>query len=114
VSDALRHARASELFLHACELTAAERENYLQAACGADAALRKEVEDLLARDQGAEHREFLETPAAPSAGTTPIKSGTDLLGARSFEEALAGASLRRGLAWLVLVAALIAIGLLLA
>ncbi|MCK6457778.1 MAG: serine/threonine-protein kinase [Phycisphaerae bacterium] len=45
------HARASELFLAARRLPAEARGEYLDRACGADAALRAEVESLLRFDQ---------------------------------------------------------------
>ncbi len=45
-----RHARASELFLGAVALPAAERSAFLRRECGADVALCREVEELLACD----------------------------------------------------------------
>jgi tetratricopeptide (TPR) repeat protein len=44
------HHRVKEIFWHAAELGAGEREAYLQEACGDDAALRREVASLLAHD----------------------------------------------------------------
>jgi formylglycine-generating enzyme required for sulfatase activity/serine/threonine protein kinase len=45
-----RHQRAKELFLAACELDAREAAAFLQRECGADAELRREVEELLGVD----------------------------------------------------------------
>ena len=44
------YAAASEFFIAACELPLAERAAYLDSACRGDAALRAEVEELLAYD----------------------------------------------------------------
>ena len=48
-----RHLRAKEIFLAACELPPQECAAYLDEACGSDAGLRREVDDLLAFDQPA-------------------------------------------------------------
>ncbi len=45
------HERGKQIFLEACDRPAAERAAFLDAACGGDAALRREVESLL------EHRD---------------------------------------------------------
>ena len=45
-----RHARISELFVRASDLSAAEQSAFLDDACGEDAELRADVETLLARD----------------------------------------------------------------
>ncbi|MGA2866906.1 MAG: serine/threonine-protein kinase [Verrucomicrobiota bacterium] len=52
------------VFGAALRLAPAERANYLDQACGGDAALRQRVEGLLNAYQQAEN--FLETPAAPT------------------------------------------------
>src|SRR5271155_5762618 len=59
--DAERVRRLEELYHSALERGAAERAAFLQNACGADPALREEVESLLAHDQEAE--DFIEAPA---------------------------------------------------
>src|SRR6202451_2540902 len=59
--DAERVRRLEELYHSALERAAAERAAFLQSACGPDAALRQEVESLLAHDQEAE--KFIEAPA---------------------------------------------------
>ena len=59
--DAERVRRLEELYHSALERGAAERAAFLQSACGADPALREEVESLLAHDQEAE--DFIEAPA---------------------------------------------------
>ena len=47
-----RHEQAMSVFLHAVELGEDERSEYLTRACGNDAALRTEVEELLGIDRG--------------------------------------------------------------
>ena len=59
--DAERARRLEQLYHSALEHAAAERAAFLRSACGADAALRREVESLLAHDKEAE--DFIETPA---------------------------------------------------
>ncbi|MEW6742458.1 MAG: bifunctional serine/threonine-protein kinase/formylglycine-generating enzyme family protein [Planctomycetota bacterium] len=59
-----RHQRITEVFLRACELPPGERAAFLSQACGGDAALRAEVESLLAHDEKAV-RVFGATEAAP-------------------------------------------------
>ena len=53
-----------ELFFRALELEPEERRGFLDRACGDDAALRAEIEELLAADARAQT--FLESPAAPA------------------------------------------------
>ena len=50
MNDADRHARLSEMFAKAIDLPPDERIDYLDSICGDDAALRAELDDLLARD----------------------------------------------------------------
>ena len=64
-----KHQRISELFLAACRLEGTERQAFLERQCAADAALRREVEALLARDS--ETADFLETPAMLVVGAAP-------------------------------------------
>ncbi|MFO0837283.1 MAG: serine/threonine-protein kinase [Phycisphaerae bacterium] len=45
-----RHRRVSDIFLAAVDLAPAERAKLLERSCGDDAALRREVEELLDRD----------------------------------------------------------------
>src|SRR5829696_1251568 len=58
-----RWREVESLFLAMRDRVPGERATFLQQACGADAALRQEVESLLAADQGATG--FLEQPLAP-------------------------------------------------
>src|SRR5436305_1058040 len=59
--------QAKSIFLHAVEIAAgAERGAYLDAACGADAGLRREVEELLGHHGGL--GSFLEGPALDATG----------------------------------------------
>ncbi len=59
--------RANELFLHALELSApGARQEYLDAACAGDAALRAEVEALI--DASTRAGSFLESPAVHRGG----------------------------------------------
>jgi serine/threonine protein kinase len=58
--------RIKQVVAGALDLPAEERAGYVAGSCGADAALRREVESLLAAHQQAET--FLETPASVIAG----------------------------------------------
>ena len=67
-----RHARVKELFLAACDLAGAERDAFLARECGADAALRAEVEDLLGVDEAGVSALERPAPAAdPFAAPEP-------------------------------------------
>ena len=59
-----RWREVEALFLATRDRVPVERATFLEQACGADAALRREVESLLAADQGATG--FLEPPGAPA------------------------------------------------
>jgi serine/threonine-protein kinase len=61
MSDPARYRRIDQLFAAALERPPAERTAFLNAACAGDAALRSEVERLLAAD--ADVADFLEQPA---------------------------------------------------
>ena len=63
--DAERVRRLEQLYHAALDHAVAERPAFLQSACGTDAALRREVESLLAHDQEADN--FIETPALEMA-----------------------------------------------
>jgi serine/threonine protein kinase/tetratricopeptide (TPR) repeat protein len=63
--DVERARRLEQLYHSALEHAAAERAAFLRSECGADAALRHEVESLLAHDKEAE--DFIETPALEMA-----------------------------------------------
>jgi serine/threonine protein kinase/WD40 repeat protein len=71
--------RESGIFKAAVKLPAQERAAYLDQACGADAALRREVEELLrAHDQAGE---FMQRPALADA-TTTLEPGPERPGMR--------------------------------
>jgi eukaryotic-like serine/threonine-protein kinase len=53
IVDPVRHARVKEIFLAVCERDPAQWAEFLDDACGDDASLRGEVEELLARHTGA-------------------------------------------------------------
>jgi eukaryotic-like serine/threonine-protein kinase len=59
--DAERARQLEQLYHSALERAAGERAAFLQRACGADSALRQEVESLLSHDPEAEN--FIEAPA---------------------------------------------------
>lgn len=61
-----RWQRVENLFHAAAELPRARRAAFLEESCGTDEELRREVESLLAQEQGAER--FLEKPALEAAG----------------------------------------------
>ena len=60
--SAERHARVRELFIAACERTAAERGSFLAEACGDDDELRQDIESLLSHHQ--------EETTGPTVGAT--------------------------------------------
>ena len=49
--DQARHGRVRELFHRACELEPASRAHYLDAMCGDDADIRRELESLFALER---------------------------------------------------------------
>jgi eukaryotic-like serine/threonine-protein kinase len=61
-----RWSRLETLYHEALELEESRRAAYLQRACGEDAALRRELESLLAQEKRAEH--FMESPAVEVLG----------------------------------------------
>jgi hypothetical protein len=63
--NSARHQRIKELFLAACDLDARERRDMLERECGADTALRSEVDRMLGID--ASRVPVLEKPALESA-----------------------------------------------
>ncbi len=67
--------RVESLCLEALSKDAPDRAAFLEAACGADAALRREVESILAARS--EAGEFLEAPPW-AAGAAPLPPGTRL------------------------------------
>jgi non-specific serine/threonine protein kinase/serine/threonine-protein kinase len=76
-----RYVIAKEIFLDVCDLPPHERDAALAALCGADAALRAEVESLLAHDAP-------EAAAPPAAGKEPDPRTTAIPGRRSAPERL--------------------------
>jgi eukaryotic-like serine/threonine-protein kinase len=74
--DAERARRLEELYHSALERAAAERAAFLGTACGDDAALRHEVESLLAHDPEAEN--FIEAPALEMAAQLVAKQQSQL------------------------------------
>jgi hypothetical protein len=72
-----RQDRLASIFDAVVELaTPAQREAYLDAACGQDSALRAEVEQLLAHDEAA--GSFLDRPSRLGPAATvddPIREG---------------------------------------
>jgi hypothetical protein len=80
MADTQRWRRIEELFHDALERAPDERERLLSERCGADAALRREVEDLLAADAG---DEALPTPSAATLAAALDARGPDpMLGRR--------------------------------
>lgn len=64
-----RPDRISDLYHAALKRPPADRSAFLAASCGDDAALRQEVESLLAYDAGAAR--FLEVPPPSPSGAPP-------------------------------------------
>jgi serine/threonine protein kinase len=67
-----RYQRAKEIFQAALEKSVSEREAFLNAACGDDLALKKEIEELL--ELSAEAGDFIEEPAFHLADTLKTDS----------------------------------------
>ncbi len=63
-----RWRRVEDLYGRALELSSSRRNEFLDRSCGVDAPLRKEVQSLLAHDEKAEARRFLELPALQMMG----------------------------------------------
>ncbi|HYE95781.1 MAG TPA: hypothetical protein VD962_06195, partial [Rubricoccaceae bacterium] len=61
-AEAARHRRAMDLFLDALDRPAAGRAAFLAAACDGDAALRDEIEALLAAHDDADSTGRLDRP----------------------------------------------------
>ena len=71
--EAERWKRVEELYHSAAALPAADRARFLDGACGGDGVLRREVESLLAHEEGA--GKFIETPAIKvAAGLMSVTS----------------------------------------
>ena len=83
-TGAAKHTRAKEIFVEVMDLSAKERESYLEEACGGDAELFEEVETLLAHHspvsviettpgrQTAEDREIMASVARGQNGATGV------------------------------------------
>ena len=72
--DQERWRSAERIFEQALERDLESREAFLGAACGDDAALRREIEDLLRHHEAAEAQGFMDRPAAgvsDNLGTAP-------------------------------------------
>ena len=78
--------RVEDLCHRALELDESERSAFLQAACGSDDELRREVESLLAHEKKAEH--FIESPALAAAGKILAKETS-----RKTEKSLIGSTI---------------------
>jgi predicted Ser/Thr protein kinase len=86
-TDRERWRRVTELFHAALERPAAERDAFLAAACGGDAALLVDVQALLASHARASDARFIESPAFendpdPLEGTMPAHSHGESLAGR--------------------------------
>ena len=68
-----RHHRVKDLFLDACGRPEGERAGFLDEACGGDAELQAEVEELL----GYHERARAETAAVPDGGLDDLESVGD-------------------------------------
>ena len=80
--DAQRYQEAKAILHKALDLAPGERAAYLNAACGADAALRAEVRSLLDAHEAAGSR-FLKGPIArPATATDSVDDDLDLTGQR--------------------------------
>ncbi len=68
-----RWRRVEELYHRALELDPDRRSDWLENSCGGDAALRGEVESLLAHDKKAEAEHFIDSPALEVLGKQVAK-----------------------------------------
>ena len=75
MADPERFERARQIVSHAHGLSDAEQRAYLDRACAGDAALRQEVESLLAHDRGSAH--LLDAAGVPSL-VGDLMEGTDV------------------------------------
>ena len=81
--------RVQVIFLQALELSAAARESFLTRECGADAALRSEVDALLAAHS--QHHSLLDAPlVAPMTDARPGESTTAIIPESAHGELIAG------------------------
>ncbi len=72
-TTAERHARVRDLFLAACERSAADRRAFLADACGDDDELRREVESLLSHHHDGATGVTQPTVAQPASATRPAR-----------------------------------------
>jgi len=77
-----RHRKLEALFLECAGLPPAERAARLEARCAGDAALRAEVERLLARDEAGESRSLAPVVVVHPAAAPPPEIGPYRLGAK--------------------------------
>ena len=80
----LARARVREVYLEAAELPGDQQPEFLDRVCAGDAALRAEVESLLA--SAARRPAFLQSPTVSSAGTPTEMAGTRIGPYRLLEE----------------------------
>src|SRR5215471_10248169 len=69
-----RFEHVQDLYTRAVELPEPRRAAFLREACGGDSDLRRDVESLLAQEEGA--RSFMEEPAVKAAAKTVIETRT--------------------------------------
>ena len=106
-----RWRRIDDLFDAALQLAPAERESWLQEACGGDEDLRAEVDRLLAGDERAAHDGFLAPPGEvvphaagtrnwtpPTAARLPQETGTITLARAASEDDPGGFTPRQAIA----------------
>jgi tetratricopeptide (TPR) repeat protein len=77
--DVERHRRAKAIFAEALEMEAGPREGYLDQACAGDAALRSEVESLLAAAGKSDgFLDAVRLPPIPAQSLSPALGGPDV------------------------------------
>ena len=70
------HDRLSEIFLEACRLPSEERATFLDRACEGDAALRAEIEAMLAKDTAGDPTFILAAPVLEAAADASSAAGS--------------------------------------
>ncbi len=93
MSEAESWQRAKELYHSALGLEESSRPAFLNEACGDDAALRSEVESLLAADKAAER--FLVSPAIEVAAQALAKEKAEATSSNHSRPGLIGKTISR-------------------
>jgi hypothetical protein len=75
--DPERWQQISQIFESALALEPAERVAYVEAKCGGDDSLRRQVEMLIDSHQKADHENFIDSPAVERAAPLLVPEDSD-------------------------------------